>query len=744
MAEQRQVFGRTGRPTAVVGAASAGALTPREVLLILRRHIFLIVFFTILGVAFGGAGWWVLQKYRPRYTATTFIEVLPPVEKDPEQFTTPQADRNARYGHRLFLASLLEHQTMFSELVSRAAIQDTQWFKSFGDVRAISLEKAVEDLRDSFSVTPLKDGDFIVVSMTCADAKESALILNEMVEMFISLRGSETRKDVAAKLQQRQEALVQAQRDLNYAEESLQQVRDQFGIMDLEERHFRHVIDERLNALEYEENGLRLTVGQIRGSIETYKRQAAGTIEDQVQVEYLIQNDPIMVTLDQQRLAQETQLAGLLTRLGENHKAVRQMYELINETKQKWQARRSEIAEITRQANLANAEDSLVILNQRLEELNALLSETSAKKRDLDNARVQYTRRLANRDESRMAVDRIKEQVEKLRIQHDDPETPKVQSVGPAPVPLRMSSPKLIFYVPGGTMLGLMLGVGLAFLIELLNDLVRTPRDVVKYLHIPLLGVIPDTSEDRLARGVEPFHVVRKAPYSIVSESYRRLRANLKLSEAGSSAKVLLVSSALPGDGKTSVSVNLAMTCVAEDKKVLLIDAHLRRPGLDRVFPKIAGQGEEGDESGAGLSSLLQGKCGSGAIVRSSGIEGFDIIHTGPMASDPAELLGGLRMVEFIGQQRDNYDYVIIDGPPTLLVSDSKMLARGADGTILVFNAGATRRGTAQRAVRELKEININVLGCVLFAVRAMKGGYFKEQYKVFRRYQKLQLAHSV
>ena len=746
MADQRQVFSRIGGPAAVGSATAPGALTPKEVLSILRRHVFLILFTTILGIALGVTGWWLLQRYAPKYTATALIKVLSPVEKDPELFTTPHIDMATRYGHRLTLASILEQQSVYAELVSRVKIKETEWYRNFGKSESVRQQKAIEDLEDSLSVNPLKDAAYIVVSMTCGNAKESKDIVDEIVTMFISSVGGDVRKEIASKLTQRNEALAKAQRDLTLSEETLQDVRDRYGILDLAERNFRHVIDDRLTALEFEENGLQLSLGALEGSIATYKKQAAGTIDDdqQVQVRQLIQNDPIMVSLAQQQLAQEAQLAGLLSRLGENHRAIRQMYELIKETKQKWQTRRTEIAEITRDANLANAEDGRTVLKQRQFELTKLLQEIQAKKKDLDEARVMYSQRLGNRDEAQEAIDRIKEQVEKLQIQRADPETPKVLSVGPAPVPLRMSSPRLVFYLPGGTMFGLMVGIGLAFLIELVNDLVRTPRDVVKYLHIPLLGVIPDASEDRLAKGVDLCHVVRQAPYSLISESYRRFRANLKLSEAASAAKVLLVSSAMPEDGKTSVAVNLATTFVAEDKKVLLIDAHLRRPGLDRVFPKVAGKSDEGGGSAQGLSNLLQGRCGPNEIINSSGIDGFDIIHSGPMSSNPSELLGGAQMVKLIGGQRDNYDYVIVDGPPMLLVSDSKILARVVDGTILVFNAGATRRGAAQRTIRELREIDANLLGCVLFAVRAMKGGYFKEQYKVYRRYHKLQLAHSI
>ena len=114
------------------------------------------------------------------------------------------------------------------------------------------------------------------------------------------------------------------------------------------------------------------------------------------------------------------------------------------------------------------------------------------------------------------------------------------------------------------------------------------------------------------------------------------------------------------------------------------------------------------------------------------------------MPVNPAELLGGAQMEKFINAQRKNYDYIIIDGPPVLLVSDTKMLARLVDGTILVFNAKTTRRGAALRTIRELRQVEANIAGCVLLALKSIKGGYFSEQFKSYQEYQKLNLAHSI
>jgi capsular exopolysaccharide synthesis family protein len=395
----------------------------------------------------------------------------------------------------------------------------------------------------------------------------------------------------------------------------------------------------------------------------------------------------------------------MLTKFGESHRNVRRTRELIDETRRKRELRKTEIAEQTRRANLENARDGLLVLQERFEQLEKLRQEAEAEKTELDLARVQYEERIKIKDERIAMLDSIKEQVEKLKMMHDDPETPKVQAVGFAPTPLEMVlSHQWWLWFPGGTILGLLLGVGLTFLVELANDLVRTPSDVARFLHIPLLGVIPDESEDSQVRGIELMSVVRKAPYSVISESYRRCRMNLQLSGAAESLKTLLVSSGSAGDGRTSVAVNLATTFVATDKKVLLIDANFRRPNLQKLFPKVEANDPKAENFDFGLSSVLMNQCGPKEAVRSSGIGGLDVIYCGPLPAHPAELLSSPRMEELLREQRKDYDHIIVDGPPVLLVSDAKVLAGFVDATILVFNAAATSRGAAQRTIREFRD----------------------------------------
>ena len=722
---------------AMAARGTAGGMTPREIIAILRRHWLMIVLLTIVGFGCGGLGWFLFSIYGPKYTAQTVIKVLPPVEKDPTTIQSNPVAQDIQYANRMSLAMRLTSQGMFQQLIDRDKIQQTKWFKEFGDIKDVRIKKAVKNLKNNFGANPQKEGDSIIVSMTCGSKEESAIIVNEMASLFVNSQGGTKRKEVAEKLARLDDQQVRVQRDLDQAERTLDDVRRRYGFTDLEEHAFQSIIEQRLDDLDRQGNTLAMDVSQTQAAIETLRAQAQGPV--QVQVERQVESDPVMLQLAQQLALQESTLAGALARFGEDHRVVRQLREFIDSTQQERFRRKAIIAEQTRQSNLRNAQDQLTTQERRLAQYEQLREAASKQKEEMDLARVQFAKGMKIRDERRTMLDSIKGQSEKLKIMYDDPETPKVQLTDLAPEPLEASFPKLMVFVPGGTFLGLLLGIGLAFLVELFNDLVRTPKDVATYLHIPLLGMIPDTDEDEQVENIEPAFMARQAPNSILSESYRRVRTNLKLSESGGKAKTILITSGGAKEGKTTLAVNLATTLVVEGRKILLIDANFRRPRLHTIFASE----QDKTQVGAGLSNLLAGQCDLQQTIRPSGMEGLTIVESGPMPANPAETLGSEAMQRLIGQLRDSYDYVIIDGPPVLLASEAKILAKYVDGTILVFNAAATRRGTGLRTLGELKQVNANILGCALLRVRILKGGYFQEMFRLYREYQALEPAKA-
>jgi len=477
-------------------------------------------------------------------------------------------------------------------------------------------------------------------------------------------------------------------------------------------------------------------VSQMQSQVERFDVLAQGPITEQI--ENQIERDPTMVMLTQQFFNAKTALSQLQTKFGEGHRSVIELRERIQDLQKRRDVRKIEIGEQTRRANLRNAQDELSIAAGRLKEAQTQLQQATLQKARLDEAKVQYEKRLQIRDQLQDTLNGIKGLIEKRRIEAEDPETPKVMKMGNAIKPREVSSPLWYVYFPGGTMLGFACSIGLAFLIELLNDLLRTPRDVIRYIPAPLLSVIPNASEDNQTRGVDLCHVVRLAPYSIVSEAYRKLRVNLRLSQSTKSAKILFVTSCGAGDGKTALSINMATTLANEGERVLIIDANFWRSMLHKAFPHsgLDTKCDEKAKSDFGLSNYLTGEASAEEIIRPSGIDRFDVIDSGIIPHNPTELLASERMVQLLQQQREFYGHIIIDGPPVLLVSGAKVLSGISDGTLIVFNADATRRGAGQRAVRELREIDAQIIGCVLMGARTLKGGYFREQYKLYKSYQ--------
>jgi succinoglycan biosynthesis transport protein ExoP len=750
------VAGRTSRPPGAKGASEA-ALTPKEALGMLRRHVWLIIFMTILGGAAGFGGWHLFRRYLPLYKAEAVLKVLPPIDTDPMDIVASQVQQDLQYGHRVSLANLMKSQGSLQGLLRDSdKVRGTNWFRRTmkGDEDPLkATNNAVRYLERNLIAFPHREAEHIIVSMTCARPAEAALIVNEMTRLFVSQHGETQKADVRQKLIEMTERQTAVEADIKNSEQALQRVREETGITDLEVpagKYFQHTITLRLNDLELQESELRLAIQQLQADIGNLKQLAEGPITEQI--EHAIERDPVMLALAQQLALLEAQQSGRLTKFGGNHRVVRQTQELIREIEVKKGQRRTEIAEQTRRANLMNARDSLRVLEGRLGELQRLRAEALEKQKGLDNARALYGQRLKTRDERIEMLNQIKLQIEKLRIMLNDPDTPKVQIVSTAPEPLEMViSRHYLLWMPGGTMLGLIFGLSLAFLVEMLNDLVRTPSDVRRFLHVPLLGVIPDANEDRAVDDVDLCHVVGEAPYSLLGECYRRCRTNLELS-TDEGFKTLLVASGQAGDGKTSVACNLATAFVSKYERVLLIDGNLRQPSLHLAFPRnasdqegegLAARNEDADQRRLGLTNLLRGECGHEAVIRPSGTAGLDLIYAGPPMPNPAELLASHRMKELIEAVAKEYDRVIIDSPPVLLVSDVKMLARLVNVTLLVFNAATTTRGAAQRTIFELLEVGANIVGCVLFGAEAMKGGYFRQQFRAYRKYLKPQLAAS-
>jgi succinoglycan biosynthesis transport protein ExoP len=276
--------------------------------------------------------------------------------------------------------------------------------------------------------------------------------------------------------------------------------------------------------------------------------------------------------------------------------------------------------------------------------------------------------------------------------------------------------------------LGIISGVGLAFLLENMDNTVRTPEQAQIISALPSLGMIPLGSKSggnssaakrfALPSSDEAVEIVTKSrPQSQMAESYRALRTSLLLSNLGAPPKVIMITSARPQEGKTTTSINAAIVLAHKGVRVLLIDADLRRPSVHKTL----GMGPR-----SGLSNVLTGSATiQQTIVPSPVLPNLFILAAGTPPPNPAELLASSNMKDLLNELREQYDHIVIDTPPTLSVTDAVVLSPRADATILVIRSGQTTKQALRRARDILMQVNAHVAGVLLNAVDLTSPDYY-------------------
>jgi capsular exopolysaccharide synthesis family protein len=275
-----------------------------------------------------------------------------------------------------------------------------------------------------------------------------------------------------------------------------------------------------------------------------------------------------------------------------------------------------------------------------------------------------------------------------------------------------------------GLLLGLLAGVGLGYLADLSDKSFRNPEEIRRRLGLPLVGHIalltPDAeAERRRAAGeltVDPLLCTHFRPKSLDAEAYRAVRTALYFSTQGTGRKVIQVTSPNKGDGKSLTIANLAITIAQSGKKILLIDADCRRPRQHKIF---------GIEPEAGLANVLIGEVGHDAVIVPTSVPGLSLLPCGPIPPNPSELLISPRFTEILEMAREAYDYVLVDTPPLLAVTDPCVVAGRIDGLFLTIRLSRKGRPDAERAREILHGLGVKIFGIVVNGVTRGNAGIY-------------------
>lgn len=350
---------------------------------------------------------------------------------------------------------------------------------------------------------------------------------------------------------------------------------------------------------------------------------------------------------------------------------------------------------------------------QEANKLNESAIEYSLLKRDVDTNRQLYEGLLEKLKEAGVSAGL---KANNFRI---------LDGARPPTAPVEPNIPRNLLFA---AVLGLASGVGLAFLLEGIDNTVRTTEQAQMISGVASLGMIPLGSKSArdgpnpkrlvIASSKEAVELVTQVrPQSQMAESYRALRTSLLLSNLGAPPKVIMVTSALPQEGKTTTSINTAVVLAQKGVRVLLIDADLRRPSIHKTLSM-------GPHSG--LSNVLTGSTTlDQAITRTPVLPNLFVLAAGTPPPNPAELLASTNLKQVLDQLREQYDHIVIDTPPSLSVTDAVVLSPRADAVVLVIRSGQTTKQALRRSRDILTQVNAKVVGVLLNAVDLSSPDYY-------------------
>jgi polysaccharide biosynthesis transport protein len=605
---------------------------------------------------------------------------------------------------------------------------------SSASLYVIPREMAIDNLLSKVSVLSRPETDIMDVAYVAPNPKTAQRVVNTTVLAFRELniltakqKSQRRRQFLEDQLKQTDSMLARAQADLA-SFRSKQQLASSQGLMEAAQT-FQLTLETQASQLEADRATFGALLTQLKKGGEAGESEGLRALASSPA---MAENATVSTTFRQLETYQY-RLDSMTTgpwRAAPTNPDLIQLKSLIASTK----------------GQLRQAVSSHVsTLDARIRALRNLRAQNAARSQVLPTMAAEEARLTGRVQTLTSASDQVRQEYQRARMA-EEVEAGDVEIVNLADLPYVPEWTTTPLKLALGLLLGLLVGVGGAFLLEALNTSIRKPEDLEVALHLPGLAVIP-----RLTGGAGPaprrlgglLRPGRKAeldkrptasslgtvtqPFSVGVEAFRMLRTSLVWCEQGDSMKTLVVTSAAPGEGKTLTSANLSVTFAHDGLRVLLIDCDVRRPRLHGLFqvPRSPGLMEllTPSYNGTDVSQSLTFDPGAGRtdsgrpitdVIRSTNVRGLSLLTCGALPTNPSGLLSGVRMRVLLQELAKSFDLVILDTPPVLATADAGILASLADGVLLVVRAGQTDRTAAKRAHQQLVNVGARVVGTVL------------------------------
>ena len=555
----------------------------------------------------------------------------------------------------------------------------------------------------NLTVAPLPQSRLVRIHYDSPNPREAAAVANAVADNFVNMT-----------LERRYNATGYAKK---FLDERIQQVRA--NLEDSERRlvdyaREREIVDfdDRLGNLRDTFNALNSAL--IQAQTERIEAEAVYAQSQKTHSSNLrVLDNPTIQTLKARKGELELTYQDNLKVYKPGYSKMRQLQSQIAELDEQIQ---NEIAAVSQTVDAATRADYAAKVDEEAK-LQARVREVKSEILDLQNRSTDYQVLKREVVTNRELYDGLLQRMKEVGVVAGLT-TNNISIVDRAEVPTAPYKPNLRANVSRALMIGLLIGVLLAFSLEYLDDTVKTSQDVENRGRMPVLGTIPVASAKQHGIREEEMPLLAATdPKSPLAEAVRSLRTSLVFSTTEGAPKVLHVTSAGPGEGKTTAATNVAIAFAQAGGKVLLIDADLRSPSLHRAFSLA---------NDLGLTNYLAGDTPPADIAQPTQVVRLFTITSGPLPPNPVELLSSAKMLDLLSVAGERFDLVVIDGPPVIGLADALVLASLANGTMFVVEAGATRYGALEGAVKRLRGANATLVGAVLtkFGRRGKGYGY--------------------
>jgi polysaccharide biosynthesis transport protein len=551
--------------------------------------------------------------------------------------------------------------------------------------------KVADRLQESLTIAPVRGSRVVKISIDSTNPATAQRVVNGFAEVFIA-DNLDRRYDSSSYARKfLEERIQQLKVKLEDSEKQVVQYAEKQGIINLDDKKSLASTDlEAINTklTEAHNNRVKLEV------LWEQAKQTQGFGFQQILDSKAIQENRRLRT----QLAAEYQ-----QKLGLYKPAYPLMIQLRNQIKELDRDAETEVAAIK-----SSIEAQYIGAKNEEEDLASQLEKSKAEVVDQRGRSIQYNILQREVDTNRTLYDGLLQRYKEIGVS-GAVGTNNISIVDKASLPIAPRSPKLSLNLALALVAGLLAGILAALGLDYLDDSFKSPEDVEREVGLTVIGVVPKPKKD------QDIESELSDPRSAMAEAIRSLRTGLQFATSDGLPRTLLVTSSKPAEGKTTTTIGLAKSLASIGLNVLLIDADLRNASVHkRMFCS----------NELGLSNYLTGTRSPEDVVQGSGIQGLEIMSSGPLPPNPAELLSGPKFMTLLSLAAESFDVVLIDGPPVMGLADAPLLASMTQATLMVVAANETRRSVFKVALRRLQNARANVIGALLSKFDSSQTGY--------------------